>query len=159
MDNIKELRTMKGLTQKQVSEMTGIPLRTYKNYENDSRKKGSIKYRYIIEKLMEYGFIDETHGVLETEVIRIKCRDVLKDYPVRYCYLFGSYARGEATESSDVDLLVSSDVGGIRFYGLAERLRDSLHKKVDLLDTEQLSDNRELLDQVLAEGERIYVQE
>ena len=32
-----------------------------------------------------------------------------KDKPVKRVYLFGSYARGEATEESDVDLLVEYD--------------------------------------------------
>ena len=40
---------------------------------------------------------------------------------VQYQYLFGSYAKGNATEGSDVDLLVSTDVRGLKFYGLAEK--------------------------------------
>ena len=159
MNSIKELRIAKGLTQKQVSEWTGIPLRTYKDYENDAGKEGNIKYRYILEKLSQYGYVDETHGILKMDDIIQKCKDVLTDYPVRYCYLFGSYARGSATEVSDVDLLISSEIKGLQFYGLAERLRECLHKRVDLLNSEQLLDNQELIDQVLGEGKRIYVQE
>ncbi len=159
MNRIKELRLSKGLTQKQVSEWTGIPLRTYKDYENDEAKEGAIKYQYILEKLNQYGYVDETHGILKMEEIVQKCTEVLEDYPVRYCYLFGSYAKGKATEASDVDLLISSEIKGMQFYGLAERLRECLHKKVDLLNSEQLLGNQELIDQVLGEGKRIYVQE
>ena len=39
MNSIKELRIAKGLTQKQVSEWTGIPIRTYMDYENDAGKE------------------------------------------------------------------------------------------------------------------------
>ena len=52
-----------------------------------------------------------------------------------YCYLFGSYAKGKATEQSDVDLLISTKATGLRFYEIAERLRESLHKKVDLVES------------------------
>ena len=48
---IKELRTSMNLTQVQVSKITNIPLRTYKLYENDESKVGTIKYNYIINKL------------------------------------------------------------------------------------------------------------
>ena len=75
---------------------------------------------------------------------------------MKYCILFGSYARGSATEKSDVDILISTEITGLRFFGIAEKLRQELHKKVDLLDTEQLNNNKELLDDILKEGIRIY---
>ena len=65
--SIKELRKSLDLTQKEVSELVSIPLRTYLNYENDESKKGTIKYNYIMEKLEEYGYIDEEHGLLTIE--------------------------------------------------------------------------------------------
>ena len=49
--SIKELRVSNELTQQEASELVGIPLRTYKNYENDPAKAGSIKYDYIVKKL------------------------------------------------------------------------------------------------------------
>ena len=58
-----------------------------------------------------------------------------------------------------MDLLISADVSGLKFYGLAERLRESLKKNVDLINVEQLSDNIDLLNEVMREGIRIYVQE
>ena len=39
---------------------------------------------------------------------------------------------------------------------MTERLRESLHKKVDLLDLKQLSNNENLLREVLKEGIKIY---
>ena len=47
MSEIKNIRLEKKLTQKQVSEILGISLRSYKTYENDITKKGTIKYNYI----------------------------------------------------------------------------------------------------------------
>ena len=59
-------------------------------------------------------------------------------------------------ETSDVDLLISSDVKGLNFYGMVEKLRTALHKKVDVLSLEQLKNNLELTDEILKDGIRIY---
>lgn len=88
--------------------------------------------------------------------IRETCTHVLLKYNVQYCYLFGSYAKNKAKENSDVDLLISTDITGLKFYGLVEELRVSLRKKVDLLTVDQLVNNKELLDDVLKYGVRIY---
>ena len=156
MSAIKELRTEKKLTQQQVAEMLGISLRSYKSYENDADKVGTIKYNYILDKLNAINPIDEENGILELEYIKEKCERVFAEYPIHYCVLFGSYAKGKAVETSDVDLLVSSDVKGLKFYGMVEKLRTSLHKKVDVLSLDQLKDNLELTNEILKDGIRIY---
>ena len=80
----------------------------------------------------------------------------MPSYDVGYCYLFGSYAKGKATEKSDVDLLVSTSVTGIRFYDLIEALREELGKKLDVLDLCQLSGNDELVNEILKDGIKVY---
>ena len=35
---------------------------------------------------------------------------VMEEYDVEYCYLFGSYAKGYATDGSDVDICISSNM-------------------------------------------------
>jgi predicted nucleotidyltransferase len=102
--------------------------------------------------------LDEEHGKLTLDEIKAACKAVLDDHTVKYCILFGSYAKGTPTEQSDVDLLISTEVSGLRFYGIAERLRNELHKKVDLLDLRQLTDNRDLLDEILKDGVKVYEQ-
>ena len=77
---------------------------------------------------------------------------------MHYCILFGSYAKGNAGDSSDVDLLISSDVKGLKFFGMVEKLRETLHKRVDVLDLDQLKNNLELTDEILKDGIRIYAQ-
>ncbi|HJB87374.1 MAG TPA: nucleotidyltransferase domain-containing protein, partial [Candidatus Dorea faecigallinarum] len=74
-------------------------------------------------------FIDEEHGLLTIDDITSKCSEVFKQYNVKSCYLFGSYAKGKATPVSDVDLLISADVKGLRFYGMTEELRNILHAR------------------------------
>lgn len=153
---LKEIRKNKSLTQKNCAQYLGIPLRTYQNYENDKSKIGSMKYIFMIEKLSEYGFVDETHGILSVEEIKRKCTSVFENYEIEYCYLFGSYAKGIATESSDVDLLISSTISGIQYYELVETLRERLRKNVDLLNKEQINNNFELVNEILRDGIKIY---
>ena len=153
---IRELRKNKGITQQQAADFVGVPLRTYSNYENDPRKQSSVKYQYIIDKLYTYGYVDEENAVLTLDEIRNICASVFSAYPVEYCYLFGSYAKGKATPSSDVDLFVNTSVTGLHFYGLIEELRERLGKKVDLLDQRQLESNFDLINEILKDGIKIY---
>ena len=80
----------------------------------------------------------------------------LKKYPIDYCYLFGSYAKGTANEKSDIDLLVSIPIDGMIYFELVETLREKLHKKVDLLDVNQLKNNYALVQEILRDGIKIY---
>ena len=153
---IRELRMNKGITQQQAADFVGVPLRTYSNYENDPRKQTSVKYKYIIDMLYTYGCIDEEHGVLTLEKIKEICASVFSEYDVEYCYLFGSYAKGKATPTSDVDLFVNTSVMGLQFFELIEELRERLGKKVDLLDQRQLENNFELTSEILKDGIKIY---
>ena len=55
-------------------------------------------------------------------------------YPIEYLALFGSFARGEATEQSDVDILVEFNGNiGWQFLTLADELEQLLGLKVDLV--------------------------
>lgn len=153
---LKELRIEKGLTQSQCANFLGIPLRTYSRYENDENKKNYIKYQYMMDKLSEYGFIDEEHGVLTLDQIKNTCINVFKNYEVDFCYLFGSYSKCKANEKSDVDLLISTNLTGIKFFGLVEELRENLKKKVDLVDIHQLNNNETLIKEILKDGIKIY---
>ena len=44
------------------------------------------------------------------ETIKSKLRPVFSNYNINSAILFGSYAKGSATEKSDVDLLVDSNL-------------------------------------------------
>ena len=153
---LKDLRIEKKMTQQEVADLVGISLRSYKSYENDEDKKDTIKYDYIVEKLEKVNIIDEEHGVLELEDIIETCSKIFERYNVYFCYLFGSYAKGYAKEDSDVDLLIDTDARGIDFYGLIEELRVNLHKRVDLLNMDQLKDNLELTKEILKDGVKVY---
>ena len=69
-------------------------------------------------------------------------QNYFKTQPVLKVYVFGSYARGEAGEMSDVDLLVELDFSqriGLKYVRMLSDLQDQLHKKVDLVAADGLS--------------------
>ncbi len=156
MIELKKLRLQKKLTQQETAKRIGISLRSYIMYENDQERENTPKYRFLIQELAKLNLVDESHGILAIDDIKNICAEVFAAYPVDFCYLFGSYAKGKAKEESDVDLLVAADITGLRFYGMAELLREGLHKKVDLLDIKQLVNNEELIREVLKGGIKIY---
>jgi predicted nucleotidyltransferase len=58
-----------------------------------------------------------------------------------FCQSLGSYARGDHTEESDIDLLVEMPEGTslIDFAGLKLDLEDELGKKVDLVSYDSIN--------------------
>ncbi len=72
-------------------------------------------------------------------------RQIVKNLTVKYdienVYLFGSYARGDATEKSDIDILIK---GGKSFKGgnvfsLGEEIRGKTQKPVDIFEMKELN--------------------
>ena len=62
--------------------------------------------------------------------------EYFKTQPVLKAWLFGSYARGEQREDSDVDILVVLDHSqpvGLKFFGMYEDLKELLGRDVDLV--------------------------
>lgn len=89
-------------------------------------------------------------SIYTIEEITERVRPVADKYGLKAVYLFGSYARGEATEDSDVDLLI--DYGDYRksgknrgmFWigGLYNDFCDALEKEVDMVTVGALEQNR-----------------
>lgn len=61
--------------------------------------------------------------------------ELRRHYPIREMGVFGSYARGDQTERSDIDVLVAVDdaMGLFALAGLQQELSDALGLKVDLV--------------------------
>ena len=150
-----EIRKQNGLTQKEAATLIGVPYRTYLRYEESDSYLDSFKYRMMVEDLSNKLRIDEEHGVLSLDKIKSLLLPILDSKKITKCYLFGSYAKKSARENSDVDLLVDTDITGLDFLNLVEELRDTLHKKVDLLRLSDLQSNNPIILEVLKEGIRL----
>lgn len=73
---------------------------------------------------------------MSTQVMTQLIADYFKTQPVLKAWLFGSFARGEETPESDVDILVMLDYSkpvGLQFFGMFEDLKELLGRPVDLV--------------------------
>jgi len=74
------------------------------------------------------------------KILRLLNEETRQKYKGRIIGLFGSYARGEQNEASDVDLLIEKEeclslfaLGGMKIF-----LEERLNKKVDIVTTSAL---------------------
>ena len=84
-------------------------------------------------------------------------KKLLCKYHAEYAILFGSYARGEADESSDIDVVV---VGGSGFhatdiFAFGEELRELSRKNVDAFEIREVNKDTEFYRSIMREGVRI----
>jgi predicted nucleotidyltransferase len=87
--------------------------------------------------------------------LRQKRHDILRiaaRYGARNLRVFGSVARGDDSDQSDVDLLVDMDLDGslLDVVGLGQDLEELLDRKVDVLTTASL--HSAIRDRILAES-------
>ena len=69
-------------------------------------------------------------------------KDYFQDKPVLRAFLFGSFSRKEASEDSDIDILVELDYSkhiGMGFVNMKFDLEEKLHKKIDLVSSNSIS--------------------
>ena len=98
------------------------------------------KYNYDFEKVL-YILLRERKtamGKLTIDDIKTKISPICEKYDVARAYLFGSYARSEATEESDVDIRIDKGTsqklrGLFDVSGFQLELSAALEKQVDLI--------------------------
>lgn len=95
-------------------------------------------------------------AILKVEDIRAMVVPLLEKYDMRSASLFGSYARNEADENSDIDLLLEGNPGfrPLNVFGVAEDLFRLSGKRVDVFEISEL-DEGEFRDRVLREAIRL----
>ena len=155
MTNLLETRKKYHITQQEAANALSISVRTYQRYEKDLCLK-SKKTQNLIKLLDDFYSISEVKGILSIDQIKKTVMPILEKNHVNKCYLFGSYARNEAREDSDIDLLLDTDITGLDFLNLIEDLRIALQKKVDVLRLKDISNNNPISLTILKEGVLIY---
>ena len=96
-------------------------------------------------------------STLSLNEIKAIVKELLERYHAEYALLFGSYARGDATPDSDIDIIV---VGGKNFvprniFALAEDLREMTGRKADVFEMREVKTGTPFYEAVMKEGIRI----
>ena len=93
------------------------------------------------------------HSVSE---IRTALVPVFLDYGISRAVLFGSLAKGTATEKSDLDLLVDSKLHGLQFVGFMEAVCRAVGMPVDILDVSHIEKGSKIDCEIRSTGVTIY---
>ena len=89
--------------------------------------------------------------------IKQRLQPLFISHQIRQAILFGSYGKGNATQTSDVDLLVDSDLRGLRFVGFVEELREALDDKdMDVFDIKHIEPKSRIAEEIKQTGIEIY---
>ena len=96
--------------------------------------------------------------VYTIDQIRDIVSPIAASYGIPAVWLFGSYARGEATENSDVDLLIDcGDIAsGFILGGLYVDLREGLQRELDMVTTQ--GEDKDFLHRIQRDEVLIYAQ-
>ena len=81
---------------------------------------------------------------------------VFQSYGISRAVLFGSVAKRTATDKSDLDLLVTSNLHGLRFVGFMEAVRDAVQMPVDILDVSHIERNSRIHREIEETGVVLY---
>lgn len=91
----------------------------------------------------------------DIQEIQSTVRDIAVTLPITRVILVGSYARNEATEDSDIDIVVDGDDLSESYWEFLFKLEDAFSIEVDLLTVRGLK-NSCLCDNILSGGIVLY---
>jgi predicted nucleotidyltransferase len=94
--------------------------------------------------------------IYEIDEIKQRLESVFRENDVRSAILFGSYAKGEATEKSDVDICVDSDLKGLDFMVLVDDVYITLNKAVDVFPLRCVRPQSKTYNEIKGMGVVIY---
>ena len=97
--------------------------------------------------------MDKVYTIPELKTI---LSPVFAEHGVKRAVLFGSYAKGTATEKSDIDLLVDSRLRGLRFVGLLDDVQRTVGKSVDLFDVTHIEAGSRIDREIQQTGVTVY---
>ena len=92
------------------------------------------------------------------EEIQNKLFPIFSAAPIQKAILFGSYAKGNPTRQSDIDLVIDSNgkIRGIDFFGILEDISEVFNVQVDLLEVSQVVDGGRVQREIAETGVVIY---
>lgn len=95
--------------------------------------------------------------VLTLEDIARVVKPLAEKYHISEVYIFGSYARNEATASSDIDFLVfgGKDFRLTSVFAFAEELRMAIQKEIDVFEINEVNHNSTFYHTIMKERVRV----
>ena len=160
------------ITKYQFAKMCGLPYGTLNDictYKTDIVKctgETLLKIAKVLGCTVDDLLNERYTSVFDLERIKRLITPVAKKHKLRSVYVFGSYARNEADENSDIDILIDregSEIHGIfGMNALYNELKETLGKDIDLVTLQSLNqpstirNNADFTENILKEMVKIY---
>ena len=131
-----------------------------KVYEAQKKSMNSVVYdfsqpgEYHVSETAQASYdVSKMYTVNE---IRKVLSPIFASHGVNFAVLFGSYAKGTATEKSDIDLVVDSGLKGLKFFGLVNDILESLRVPADVFDIREIDRDSTMEKEINMYGVKIY---
>lgn len=99
-----------------------------------------------------------TAKIYTLEDIKKMLKEVLINTEVEKAILFGSYAKNEPTEQSDIDILLDSNgkIRGLKYFAIIDMIRQKFDKDVDIIEKTEIDKNSKIEKEIERTGIVIY---
>lgn len=92
-------------------------------------------------------------NVMTIDEIILIVKPLAEKYKIERIYLFGSYARNEASEDSDLDFLVygGDQFRSVSIFSFAEEIRKQTQKNVDAFEIREINQDSDFYNKIIKE--------
>lgn len=92
------------------------------------------------------------------EDIKQMLKEVLMHTEVKKAILFGSYAKNEPTEKSDIDIVIDSNgkIRGLKYFAIIDMLKQKFNKDVDVIEKTEIDKNSKIEKEIERTGIVVY---
>ena len=96
--------------------------------------------------------------IYSIEEIKAILYEILSKTEVEKAILFGSYAKNEQNQNSDIDILLDSKgkVKGLKFYAIMGQIKEKLNKEVDVIEQTEINKNSKIEKEIERTGVIVY---
>ena len=96
--------------------------------------------------------------MIDLQTIKIQLEPLFIKHGVVRAIVFGSYAKGTATENSDIEIVIDSDglLDGMNFFTAQYELSQALPIKSDIYEQIEIKEDSGLQSEILKHGVIIY---
>ena len=96
--------------------------------------------------------------IYSIEEIKAILYEILSKTEVEKAILFGSYAKNEQNQNSDIDILLDSKgkIKGLKFYAIMGQIKEKLNKEVDVIEQTEINKNSKIEKEIERTGVIVY---
>ena len=151
---------------RQLERLTGLQVnavrRELKKLESSgfllSKEEGNLKYFWVNTKNPIY---EEIKSIMfKTQIVGDHLRNLFQKISgIRIVFIYGSVASGEENTSSDIDLMVIGDIGGVQLHSQISKIEDEIKRTINytLISVDEYRSKRTDFIKRVVKGKNIFL--